>query len=53
MSAKYGWYAVLVALAQDDPLKIDEVTEMKLEGALLYLSYMQDKRILERNNYNA
>jgi len=37
-------------LASGDVLKIDDVTEIKLYQALTFLSYKQDKFILEKEH---
>ena len=47
---KWGWYAILYELANGDILKIDDVTETKLYQALTFLSYKQDRFILEKEH---
>jgi len=42
-SKKWGWYAILMTLANDDILKIDEATEMSINKCFTYLTYIKDK----------
>jgi hypothetical protein len=42
-----------MALCGEDILKIDEVVQQPLEKCLLYLSYLNDKALLETNEMKA
>ena len=44
---KWGTYATIVDLANNDITKIDEVVKEPLEKCLLYLSFKADKAMLE------
>ena len=48
LSEKWGWYSILYALAQGNPLDIEKVTELKMEQAFTYLCYEQDKNRMNR-----
>ena len=45
---KWGWYAILYDLANGDILKIESVTKTKIYEALTFLSYKQDRFLLEK-----
>lgn len=47
---KWGWYAILYDLAGGDILKIEPVTKIKIYESLTFLSYKQDKFILDKEN---
>ena len=47
---KWGWYAILYDLANGDILKMDDVTNLKIYQSLTFLSYKQDRFILEKEN---
>lgn len=47
MSAKWGWYQTIYALANGNYLDIDRVTQTKVEEALAYLTYERDLRIAQ------
>tara|TARA_B100001248_G_C27107156_1_gene329668 strand:- start:339 stop:560 length:222 start_codon:yes stop_codon:yes gene_type:complete len=40
---KWGWYHVLHALAGEDILKMDKVTELPIQVVFQHLSYLKDK----------
>lgn len=42
-----------MALCNNDILKIDEAVQQPLEKCLLYLSYLNDKALLESNELKA
>ena len=42
-----NWYKIIVGLAQDDLLKIDEVTEQPLKKALNFMAYQKEKQLEE------
>jgi hypothetical protein len=44
---KWGGYATIVEIANNDILKFDFVTDLPLEKCLLYLAYKSDKVELE------
>jgi len=49
---KWKWYPIIYELANGDILNMDKVTELKLYQALTFLSYKQDKFILEKKQSN-
>ena len=51
--SKWGWYPILYDLAGGDILKLDAVTKTELYQSLTFLSYKQDKFILEKEKYGA
>jgi hypothetical protein len=44
---KWNAYSSVMALCKEDILQIDAVVQQPLEKCLLYLSYLNDKAILE------
>ena len=42
-SKKWGWYSILMVLANDDVLKIDQATEIGIGKCFTYLAYIKDK----------
>jgi hypothetical protein len=38
----WGWFGVMVQLAQEDITKIEQITEYPLVFALNYMAYMKD-----------
>ena len=44
---KWGTYQSILALAQDDVRRIDEVTKLPLHTALMFLEYQKEKTELE------
>lgn len=52
-SKKWNAYSSVMALAGEDILKIDAVVEQPLEKCLLYLSYLNDKALLESSELKA
>lgn len=42
-----NWYKIIVSLANEDLLKIDEVTEQPLKKALNFMAYQKEKQIEE------
>lgn len=50
---KWGWYSLIYDMAGGDILKLDAVTKTELYQALTFLSYKQDKFILEKEQHGA
>ena len=44
---KWGTYQSILALAQDDVRRVEEVTKLPLHNALMYLEYQKEKTELE------
>jgi len=42
MDGKWGWYNILFRLANEDILKINTVTKIKIYETLTFLCYQQD-----------
>jgi|TARA_R110000850_G_scaffold47917_4_gene119418 hypothetical protein len=49
MASKWGWFASIYHLAGGDVLKIEAVTELKIEQALTFLCYELDLSISKKN----
>jgi|TARA_R110000751_G_scaffold33249_1_gene82915 hypothetical protein len=49
MASKWGWFASIYHLADGDVLKINAVTELKMEQALTFLCYELDLSISKNN----
>ena len=52
LSEKYGWFATFVHLAGEDITKLPAVERTHLETALAWLSYEQDRALLEKQKMN-
>lgn len=50
---KWNAYSTVMALANNNILKIDDVVQQPLEKCLLYLAYLNDKALLESNELKA
>lgn len=50
---KYGWYAVIGRLANDDITKHNKITKIKLPEALNQLTFFIDKDAEEKRRYEA
>ena len=48
MDVARSWYKVIVALAQDNILRIDEVTEQPLKKVLNFMA-LQKEKVMEEN----
>ena len=44
---KWGWYQNIYAIAKGDIFRFEEVEQLKLHKALIYLSFEADKNRLE------
>lgn len=42
-----NWYKIIVSLAKDDLLKIDEVTNQPLKKALNFMAYQKERQLEE------
>ena len=49
MANKWGWFVSIYHLAGGDVLKINDVTELKMEQALTFLCYELDLSISKNN----
>ncbi|QDP63664.1 MAG: hypothetical protein Unbinned3987contig1001_40 [Prokaryotic dsDNA virus sp.] len=49
---KWGWYPILFELANNDILRMNEVSKVPIYQALTFLSFKQDKFILDREKLN-
>jgi hypothetical protein len=47
LSLARNWYKIIVSLANEDLLKIDEVTEQPLKKALNFMAYQKEKQLEE------
>ena len=42
LAEKWGWYHVLVQLANEQILQIEEITERPIESVFMHLCYLKD-----------
>ena len=47
LSLARNWYKIIVSLANEDLLKIDDVTEQPLKKALNFMAYQKEKQLEE------
>ena len=50
IAEKWGWFAVIVALAGEDITKVETVERLPINVALSFLAYQQDQRTSQSIN---
>jgi hypothetical protein len=50
---KWGWYATLIQLAQDDLRRLEEVTELPTHVVFQHLAYLKDYALQLKKNGNS